>query len=78
MLLDDGFPDAAPPDTALPRLAQSGDRALLFAKGGVLQAKAYGNGIGRDIRLNFYAKVKTLVGAWVLRPDRWPQRRVGN
>ena len=56
-----------PPDEALIRLAESGGRALLFSQDGVLRAEAYGEGVDREILLNSYSMVKSLVGALVLR-----------
>ena len=66
-VVSDPPPAPAPPAAAFARLAQSGGRALLFAKGGVLQAEVYGDGIGRETLLNSYSMVKSLVGALVLR-----------
>ncbi|MBD1547944.1 serine hydrolase domain-containing protein [Roseibium aggregatum] len=49
------------------RFEESGGRALLMERGGVLQTEIYRDGVIRDTRLNSYSLVKSLVGALVLR-----------
>ena len=58
---------AAPPEAAMARLSESGGRALLVDRGRTLTVEAYGEGSGRDVRLNSFSLVKSLVGALVLR-----------
>lgn len=64
----DSFPAAPPPpEPARKRFAESGGRALLVERGGVLEAELYREGSDRDTRLNSYSLVKSLVGALTLR-----------
>ena len=60
-------PGAAPPAPALDRITKSAGRALLVDRGGTLTVEAYGEGLGRDTRLNSYSLVKSLIGALALR-----------
>lgn len=62
-------PPAAPPppEAALALFRDSGGRALLLDRGGVLAAEVYGPGLGREDRLNSYSLVKTLVAALALK-----------